>query len=185
MCFCFSAGFPDGFPSEYSIIATFKMLEDTSQNMWHLWQVSDSDGKDKVGIQVLRDNKNLDFFYASSYKIILFRTFNNMDKIFDSSWHKLALSVKGSNVKLLIDCQEVSAVPTNEHGDIYRNLHTSLVKRSVEKSSVLVSISQHTGMYQSLLLHCPLLEIFNRRKPFGSVSGGGGRVFKASNLFFY
>ncbi|XP_029768099.1 collagen alpha-1(IX) chain-like [Terrapene carolina triunguis] len=142
-----TSGHPDCLPSEFSIIATFKMLEDTPQNVWNLWQVSDSAGKTRVGIRFLRDKKSLDFFHATPSKTLMFRTFNNVDKAFDGSWHKLALSVKGDDAKLLIDCQEVSAVPGNEQRGVYGNGYTLLVKRSVEESPVLVDLQQ-------LEMHC-------------------------------
>ncbi|CAM2112087.1 unnamed protein product [Caretta caretta] len=128
---------PDCLPSEYSIIVTFKMPEDTPQNVQNLWQVSDSDGKNRVGIRFLGDKKSLDFFHATPSETLMFRTFSNVDKTFDGSWHKLALSVKGKDTKLLIDCQEVSAVPGNEQSGVYGNGYILLVKRSVEESPVL------------------------------------------------
>ncbi|CAM5099804.1 unnamed protein product [Eretmochelys imbricata] len=133
---------PDCLPSEYSIIATFKMPEDTPQNVQNLWQVSDFDGKNRVGIRFLGDKKSLDFFHATPSETLMFRTFSNVDKAFDGSWHKLALSVKGKDAKLLINCQEVSAVPGNEQSSVYGNGYILLVKRSVEESPVLVDLQQ-------------------------------------------
>ncbi|RXM33127.1 Collagen alpha-1(XXI) chain [Acipenser ruthenus] len=86
--------YPDGLPSDYSIIATFKMLQDT-ESSWNLWQVSDSDGNEQVGIRFSGDTKSLDFFYATPQNTQILRTFYNVEKLFDGSWHKLALSVKG------------------------------------------------------------------------------------------
>ncbi|MGH0168379.1 UNVERIFIED_CONTAM: hypothetical protein FKN15_066191 [Acipenser sinensis] len=127
--------YPDGLPSDYSIIATFKMLEDT-ESSWNLWQVSDSDGNEQVGIRLSGDTKSLDFFYATPQNTQILRTFYNVEKLFHGSWHKLALSVKGDQVKLLIDCQEVSTIPINDQRTVIRSGYTSIVKRAVDDSSV-------------------------------------------------
>nr|XP_025038266.1 collagen alpha-1(XX) chain-like [Pelodiscus sinensis] len=107
--------------------------------------------------------KSLDFFHATPSKTLMFRTFSDVGKAFDGSWHKLALSVKGNDAKLLIDCQEVSAVPGNEQRDVSRNEYTWLVKRSVYESPVLVDLQQFEMHCNADKAHsegcCELLDI--------------------------
>lgn len=131
--------YPGGLPSDYSVIATFKVPKDTAKTSWDLWQVSDPEGQDQVGLRFQGDTKTLDFFYTSPQGTQTLRTFQRVKKLFDGEWHKLALSVKGERVKLLVDCEEVSVEPLDELRPVIRQGFTSIVKRAVGDRSVSVS----------------------------------------------
>lgn len=68
----------------------------------------------------------------------MLRTFSAVEKLFDGDWHKLALSVKGSQVKLLIDCEEVSVESVDEPRPVIHRGYTSIVKRAARDRSVSV-----------------------------------------------
>lgn len=72
----------------------------------------------------------------------MLRTFQRVEKLFDGEWHKLALSVKGERVKLLVDCQEVSVEPLDEPRLVIRKGFTSIAKRAAGDRSVSVSTSE-------------------------------------------
>ncbi|RXN27312.1 collagen alpha-1(IX) chain-like protein [Labeo rohita] len=131
-----------GLPSDYSVIATFKVPKDTAKASWNLWQVSDPEGRDQVGLRFQGNTKNLDFFYTSPQGTQMLRTFQRVEKLFDGEWHKLALSVKGEQVKLLVDCEEVSVEPLDEPRPVIRQGFTSIVKRAVGDRSVLVDLQK-------------------------------------------
>lgn len=133
--------YPDGLPSDYSVIATFKITKDNAKKSWNLWQVSNPEGQDQVGLRFQGDTRSLDFFYTSPQGTQMLRTFHGVEKLFDGEWHKLALSVKGGQVKLLIDCVEVSVESIDEQRPIIRQGYTSIVKRAAGDRSVSVSSS--------------------------------------------
>lgn len=130
--------YPDGLPSDYSIIATFKVTKDSTKRSWDLWQVSDPKGQEQVGLRFQGDTRSLDFFYTSPHGSQMLRTFHGVEKLFDGEWHKLALSVKGSQVKLLIDCEEVSVESIDEPRPVILRGYTFIVKRAVGDRSVSV-----------------------------------------------
>lgn len=130
--------YPDGLPSDYSIIATFKLTKDSANKSWDLWQVSDPKGRDQVGLRFHGDTRSLDFFYTSPDANQMVRTFRGVEELFDGKWHKLALSVKGSRVKLLVDCEEVSVESVDEPKPLILQGYTSIVKRAVGDLSVSV-----------------------------------------------
>ncbi len=72
--------YPDGLPSDYSVIATFKVPRDTAKTSWNLWQVSDPEGRDQVGLRFQGDTKTLDFFYTSPRGTQMLRTFQSGGK---------------------------------------------------------------------------------------------------------
>lgn len=130
--------YPDGLPSDYSVIATFKTNRETARRSWDLWQVSDLQGQEQVGLRFQDNNRSLDFFYISPRGSQMLRTFAGVEKLFDGDWHKLALSVKDSQVKLLIDCEEVSVESLDEPRPVIRRGYTSIAKRAVGDRSVSV-----------------------------------------------
>uniref|UniRef100_A0A3P9LFM7 Zmp:0000000760 n=1 Tax=Oryzias latipes TaxID=8090 RepID=A0A3P9LFM7_ORYLA len=134
--------YPDGLPSEYSIIATFKVTNDTAQTSWNLWEVSDPQGQEKVGLRFHSNTRLLDFFYTSPHGSHMLRSFHGMEKLFDGGWHKLALSVKGRQVRLLIDCEEVRVEPVDGPRPVIRQGYTSIVKRAIGDRSTLVDLQQ-------------------------------------------
>lgn len=131
--------YPDGLPSDYSVIAVFKVSKDTAKTSWNLWQVSDPEGRDQVGLRFQGDTQTLDFFYTRPEGTQMLRTFQSVENLFDGEWHKLALSVKGEQVKLMVDCEEVSVEPLDEPRPAIQKGFTSIVKRAVGDRSVSVS----------------------------------------------
>uniref|UniRef100_A0A674EWX9 Zmp:0000000760 n=1 Tax=Salmo trutta TaxID=8032 RepID=A0A674EWX9_SALTR len=113
MSYCLDV-YPDGLPSDYSIIATFKVTKDAAKRSWNLCP---------RGTQMLR-------------------TFHRVEKLFDGEWHKLALQVKGDKVKLLVDCEEVSVEPIDNPRPIIHQGYTSIVKRAVRDRSASVNLQQ-------------------------------------------
>lgn len=134
--------YPNGLPTDYSVIATFKITKDEARASWNLWQVSDPEGRDLVGLRFNGDSRTLDFFYRSPSNTQMLRTFHGVEKLFDGEWHKLALSVKGDHAKLLVDCEEVSTEPVNEPRPVILRGYTSIVKRAAGDRSVSVSHTQ-------------------------------------------
>lgn len=80
----------------------------------------------------------------------MLRTFHGVEKLFDGEWHKLALSVKGDQARLLVDCEEVSAEPLDEPRPLIRQGYTSIAKRAAGGRSVSVSLCQQ--VYFGLVL---------------------------------
>ncbi|CAG09424.1 unnamed protein product [Tetraodon nigroviridis] len=134
--------YPDGLPSDFSIIATFKVTEDTAGKSWDLWQVSDPEGKEQVGLRFHGDTRSLDFFYTSPHTRKMVRTFSGVERVFDGEWHKLALSVKADQVKLLIDCQEVKVESVDQLRPVVLPGYTSIVKRASGDRSMSVDLQQ-------------------------------------------
>uniref|UniRef100_A0AAQ4P5V7 Zmp:0000000760 n=1 Tax=Gasterosteus aculeatus aculeatus TaxID=481459 RepID=A0AAQ4P5V7_GASAC len=134
--------YPDGLPSDYSVIATFKVTKDAAKKSWDLWQVSDPGGQEQVGLRFQGDTRSLAFFYTGPRGSHMLRTFYGVEQLFDGEWHKLALSVKGSRVKLLIDCEEVSVESIDEPRPVLYRGYTSIVKRAAGDRSMSVDLQQ-------------------------------------------
>uniref|UniRef100_A0A8C8EU26 Zmp:0000000760 n=1 Tax=Oncorhynchus tshawytscha TaxID=74940 RepID=A0A8C8EU26_ONCTS len=104
--------------------------------------VSDTDGREQVGLHFQGDTRSLDFFYTSPSGTQMLRTFHRVEKLFNGEWHKLALQVKGDKVRLLVDCEEVSVEPIDNPRPIIHQGYTSIVKRAVGDRSASVDLQQ-------------------------------------------
>lgn len=80
----------------------------------------------------------------------MLRTFAGVEKLFDGDWHKLAMSVKGSQVKLLIDCEEVSVESLDEPRPVIRRGYASIAKRAVGDRSASVRWQLLSSNFYSL-----------------------------------
>uniref|UniRef100_A0A3P8YZ77 Thrombospondin-like N-terminal domain-containing protein n=1 Tax=Esox lucius TaxID=8010 RepID=A0A3P8YZ77_ESOLU len=134
--------YPDGLPSDYSVIATFKLTKATAQRSWNLWQVSDPDGREQVGLRFQGDTRSLDFFYTSPHGTQMLRTFHRVEKLFNGEWHKLALQVKGDKVRLLVDCEEVSVEPIDDPRPVISQGSTYIIKRAAGDRTTSVDLQQ-------------------------------------------
>lgn len=66
-------------------------------------------------------------------------TFENVEKLFDGTWHKLALSARRNQLTLYIDCQPVGTAPVSHYGAIRTDGNIVLAKRIKDDITTLVS----------------------------------------------
>ncbi|KAM9316592.1 uncharacterized protein PAF06_007638 [Gastrophryne carolinensis] len=104
---------PVALPADYSIFATFKIVQkmpQMPQNSWNLLQIIDGNTKQQIGLSYNNDTQTLNLFYNTMAKSLLMSTTSNYEKLFDWKWHKLAFSVTSGKAKIVLDCVEVSDV---------------------------------------------------------------------------
>lgn len=145
--------YPDGLPTEYSIIATFKVTNETAQSSWDLWQVTDPQGRDQVGLRFKPDGWSLNFLYTGTKGTQMVRTFHGLQKLFNGGWHKLALSIKGNQVRLLIDCEEVRVGNIDEPRPVIQQGYTSIVKRAARDRTASVCCNIESVKQYNLFLN--------------------------------
>ncbi|TRY57351.1 hypothetical protein DNTS_024942 [Danionella cerebrum] len=101
---------PDGLPSTYTIILMFRLLPDTPNEAFDIWQVSDKNHKPEMGVTVDPSAQTVSFYNKDTTGEIQRATFKNdqVKRIFHGSFHKLHILVSSKSVKLNVDCQEVA-----------------------------------------------------------------------------
>ncbi|XP_028294319.1 collagen alpha-1(XII) chain isoform X3 [Gouania willdenowi] len=111
---------PEGLPSAYTIILLFRLLPDTPNEPFDIWQISDKNSNPEVGITLNPSSKTLTFYNKDTRGEIQKATFNEaaLKRIFHGSFHKLHISVSPERVKLNVDCQEVAEKPIKEANNI-------------------------------------------------------------------
>uniref|UniRef100_A0A8C7T5A7 Collagen alpha-1(XII) chain n=1 Tax=Oncorhynchus mykiss TaxID=8022 RepID=A0A8C7T5A7_ONCMY len=111
---------PEGLPPSYTIILLFRLLPDTPNQAFDIWQIADSNNNPEVGVTVNPSSKTITFYNKDTRGEIQRATFNEdqVKRVFHGSFHKLHISVSPERVKLNVDCQEVAEKPIKEANNI-------------------------------------------------------------------
>ncbi|KAM9552623.1 collagen alpha-1(XII) chain-like isoform 6-T6 [Salvelinus alpinus] len=123
---------PDGLPHSYTIIMMFRLLPDTPNEAFDIWQVSTKDDKPEVGVTIDPSSQTISYYNKDTRGEIQRVTFDNdqVKRIFHGSFHKLHLLVSPTKVKLNLDCQEVTEKEIKEAGNTSTDGYQVLGKMS-------------------------------------------------------
>lgn len=81
--------FPLGFPDEYSVMVTFRMIKNTVNKVWNVWQVVDEDGRKQAGLRLNGDQQALEYFLMGQDGNLQTVTFPGLSVLFNTKWHKV------------------------------------------------------------------------------------------------
>ncbi|XP_024913641.1 collagen alpha-1(XII) chain isoform X1 [Cynoglossus semilaevis] len=111
---------PEGLPPSYTIVLLLRLLPDTPNEPFDIWQISDKNNNPEVGLTVNPSSKTITFYNKDTRGEIQKATFNEeqVKRVFHGSFHKLHISVSPEKVKLNLDCQEVAEKPIKEANNI-------------------------------------------------------------------
>nr|XP_023958630.1 collagen alpha-1(XXII) chain-like isoform X3 [Chrysemys picta bellii] len=134
---------PYGFPQEFSVVSTFRMREDTSEVVWDLWEVMDREGADQFRLRLYGESYAVDIYNAAGAATgSELTTFENLEKLFDGAWHKLALYARRHHITLYVDCQQVGTAPVTHDGAIRTDGDSVLARRIKDDVTPLVDVQQ-------------------------------------------
>ncbi|KPP66509.1 collagen alpha-3(IX) chain-like, partial [Scleropages formosus] len=140
--------FPRGFPDEYSFMTTFRMMKNTVNKVWNIWQVVDEDGRKQAGLRLNGDQQTLEFFLIGMDGQLQTVTFPGLSVLFNTKWHKVMVGVEWDQVTLYVDCQPVDSKPIKGK-DLINTEGDTLIGRldADPNSSVVFEL-------QWMLIHC-------------------------------
>uniref|UniRef100_A0A6Q2Z5G9 Collagen, type XIV, alpha 1b n=1 Tax=Esox lucius TaxID=8010 RepID=A0A6Q2Z5G9_ESOLU len=111
---------PEGLPSDYTITILFRLLPETPQEPFALWEILNKDNEPLVGVILDNGGKTLTFFnydYKGDFQTVTFEG-PDIKKIFYGSFHKVHVTVTKTTARLVIDCKAVGGKPINAAGNI-------------------------------------------------------------------
>ncbi|NXL31297.1 COEA1 protein, partial [Glaucidium brasilianum] len=111
---------PEGLPSDYTITFLFRILPDTPQEPFALWEILNEEYEPLVGVILDNGGKTLTFFnydYKGDFQTVTFEG-PEIRKIFYGSFHKLHVVISKTTAKIIIDCKQVSEKTINAAGNI-------------------------------------------------------------------
>uniref|UniRef100_A0A8C0YF80 Collagen type XIV alpha 1 chain n=1 Tax=Cyprinus carpio carpio TaxID=630221 RepID=A0A8C0YF80_CYPCA len=111
---------PEGLPSDYTISMLFRILPETPQEPFALWEILDKNNEPLVGIILDNGGKTLTFFnydYKGEFQTVTFEG-SEIKKIFYGSFHKLHVAISKTAAKVVIDCKTVGEKSINAAGNI-------------------------------------------------------------------
>ncbi|XP_068431414.1 collagen alpha-1(XIV) chain-like isoform X2 [Clinocottus analis] len=111
---------PEGLPSDYTVTLLFRLLPDTPEEPFALWEILDKNNEPLVGVILDNGGKTLTFFnndYKGEFQTVTFEG-PEVKKLFYGSFHKLHIAVGKTSAKVVIDCSAVEEKSINAAGNI-------------------------------------------------------------------
>ncbi|XP_074510263.1 collagen alpha-1(XIV) chain isoform X2 [Sebastes fasciatus] len=111
---------PEGLPSDYTISMMLRLLPETPQEPFALWEILNNDNEPLVGLILDNSGKTLTFFnydYKGDFQTVTFEG-TEIKKIFHGSFHKLHVTISKTFVKVVLDCSVVGEKSVSAAGNI-------------------------------------------------------------------
>ncbi|CAG6015807.1 unnamed protein product [Menidia menidia] len=111
---------PEGLPSEYTISMMFRLLPETPQEPFALWEILNKDNNPLVGLILDNSGKTLTFFnhdYKGHFQTVTFEG-PEIRKMFHGSFHKLHATISKTSIKVVLDCSVVGEKSVYAAGNI-------------------------------------------------------------------
>uniref|UniRef100_A0A3Q2G2Y4 Collagen type XIV alpha 1 chain n=1 Tax=Cyprinodon variegatus TaxID=28743 RepID=A0A3Q2G2Y4_CYPVA len=111
---------PEGLPSDYTVSMMLRLLPETPQEPFALWEILNKDNEPIVGLILDSSGKTLTFFnhdYRGDFQTVTFEG-PDIKKIFHGSFHKLHVTVSKTSVKVVLDCSAVGEKSIRAAGNI-------------------------------------------------------------------
>ncbi|XP_051791518.1 collagen alpha-1(IX) chain-like [Erpetoichthys calabaricus] len=133
---------PHGFPQEFSIVSTLRMRDETPQEVWNLLKVKDRQGRDQFHLRLYGEIDAVDVYHVGAAGDEKVTTFENVERLFDGGWHKLALSAQRNRLTLFVDCKQVGSSPFSQYGTVRTDGLTSVGTRTRDDVTVMVDLQE-------------------------------------------
>ncbi|KTF83085.1 hypothetical protein cypCar_00043941, partial [Cyprinus carpio] len=140
--------FPRGFPDEYSFMTTFRMIKNTVNKVWNIWQVVDEDGLKQAGMRLNGDQQALEFFLTTMEGDVQTVTFPGLSVLFNTKWHKVMVGVEKELVTLYVDCHPVDRKPIKRKGYVNTEGDTLIGRLDSDPNTSVVF------ELQWMMIHC-------------------------------
>uniref|UniRef100_I3JJM1 Collagen type XIV alpha 1 chain n=1 Tax=Oreochromis niloticus TaxID=8128 RepID=I3JJM1_ORENI len=111
---------PEGLPSDYTITLLFRLLADTPEEPFALWEILNKNNEPLVGVILDNGGKTVTFFnndYKGEFQTVTFEG-PEIKKLFFGNFHKLHLAISKTSAKVFVDCKMVSEKTVNAAGNI-------------------------------------------------------------------
>lgn len=99
-------------------MVTFRMIKNTVNKVWNVWQIVDEEGNKQAGLRLNGDQQALEYFLIDAEGNLQTVTFPGLSVLFNTRWHKVMIGVERNQVTLYVDCQPVDTKPIKGKGPI-------------------------------------------------------------------
>lgn len=123
-------------------MTTFRMIKNTVNKIWNVWQIVDEEGYKQAGLRLNGDQQALEYFLMGADGNLQTVTFPGLSVLFNTKWHKVMIGVERDQVTLYVDCQPVDQKPIKGKG-LINTVGDTLIGRlhSDPEASVVVRIA--------------------------------------------
>lgn len=99
-------------------MVTFRMIKNTVNKVWNVWQIVDEEGRKQAGLRLNGDQQALEYFLIDADGNLQTVTFPGLSVLFNTRWHKVMIGVERNQITLYVDCQPVDMKPIQGKGPI-------------------------------------------------------------------
>ncbi|XP_051948609.1 collagen alpha-1(XIV) chain [Xyrauchen texanus] len=106
---------PEGLPSDYTITMLFRLLPETPEEPFALWEILNINNEPLVGVILDNAGKTLTFFntdYKGDFQTVTFEG-AEIQKLFYGSFHKLHIAVSKTSALVMVDCKSAGEKSIN------------------------------------------------------------------------
>ncbi|KAI4811178.1 hypothetical protein KUCAC02_014095, partial [Chaenocephalus aceratus] len=117
---CWKYLHPEGLPSDYTISLMLRLLPETPQEPFALWEILNKEKEPLVGLILDNSEKTLTSSTTTTKETSRTVAFEGTEiqKIFHGSFHKLHVTISKTSVKVVLDCSAVEEKPVSAAGNI-------------------------------------------------------------------
>lgn len=111
---------PEGLPTDYTISFLFRILPDTPQEPFALWEILNKNSDPLVGVILDNGGKTLTYFnydHTGDFQTVTFEG-PEIRKIFYGSFHKLHVVVNKTLVRVVVDCKQMGEKAINVSANV-------------------------------------------------------------------
>ncbi|MGH0155718.1 UNVERIFIED_CONTAM: hypothetical protein FKN15_054029 [Acipenser sinensis] len=137
--------YPRGLPEEYSFVTTFRMMKNTINKVWNVWQLVDQDGYKQVGLRLNGDQQGVEFFLVGMDGNLQVVTFPGVSQLFNTEWHKVLVGVERDQVTLYLDCQPIGSKPIKTKGTVNTEGETLIGRLDADPDTSVVGLKGERG----------------------------------------
>ncbi|MGH0148951.1 UNVERIFIED_CONTAM: hypothetical protein FKN15_051444 [Acipenser sinensis] len=144
--------YPHGLPEEYSFVTTFRMMKNTINKVWNMWQLVDQDGYKQVGLRLNGDQQGVEFFLVGMDGSLQVVTFPGVSQLFNTEWHKVLVGVERDQVTLYLDCQSIGSKPIKTKGTVNTEGETLIGRLDADPDTSVVILEMRVSSVASASL---------------------------------
>lgn len=148
-------------------MTTFRMIKNTVNKVWNLWQVVDENGEKQAGMRLNGDQQALEFFLTTLAGDLQTVTFPGLSVLFNTKWHKVMIGVENELVTLYVDCQPVDQKPIKSKGYVSTEGDTLIGRLDADSNSSVV-VRSVTDI-QTHPTDCLITMVTQRSSDLGSI----------------
>lgn len=141
-----------GLPEEFAFSATYRMIGNTPNKSWNMWQMRDLNGKEQLAVRLNGEALSVEFSYRTQENRVMTALFPYQTHLFNSQWHNILLLVKKGSVSLITDCMATDSQQLAPRGQVNLDGFTHIGKLK-DNSAIAVPVRIKLNLFYTYTIY--------------------------------